>query len=155
MKPLPMPDEDGNVLAYMMPAGDGRYTKLDSATIKPADLLRLQTSQTNAHRRDHLAWTTAMSSAKSQLGMFDPNDKKQATQYKAAQDAVSQLKSEEPKLDDYLAPIKEAGGKTATGGGSAATPKVLDTATASQFLKQAGGDKAKAREMARQAGYTF
>jgi hypothetical protein len=33
--------------------------------------------------------------------------------------------------------------------------KPLDPATAQQFLKQAGGDKDKARELARAAGYTF
>ena len=51
------------------------------------------------------------------------------------------------------------------GGGAATTPqappaaasggKQLDDATARQFLTQAGGDKNKARELARAAGYTF
>ncbi len=43
-------------------------------------------------------------------------------------------------------------------GGSSGPPtagKALDKATAAQFLKQAGGDKAKARELAKAAGYTF
>lgn len=34
-------------------------------------------------------------------------------------------------------------------------PKALDKATARQFLKAAGGNKAKARELARAAGYSF
>ena len=36
-----------------------------------------------------------------------------------------------------------------------AGPKVLDKTTASTFLKQAGGDKEKARQLARDAGFTF
>ena len=35
------------------------------------------------------------------------------------------------------------------------TPKKLDEATAADFLKQAKGDKDKARKLARDAGYTF
>lgn len=45
-----------------------------------------------------------------------------------------------------------------TGGGAAAAPagsKELTAEKAREFLKQAGGDKAKARELARQAGYKF
>lgn len=34
-------------------------------------------------------------------------------------------------------------------------PKSLDATTAKQFLQQAGGDKDKARQMAKDAGYTF
>lgn len=41
-------------------------------------------------------------------------------------------------------------GMRASGGG-----KKLDQVTAQRFLQQAGGDKEKARELARQAGYTF
>ena len=40
-------------------------------------------------------------------------------------------------------------------GAGAATPKPLDVGTAQQFLKQAGGDKAKARELAAAQGYAI
>lgn len=43
-------------------------------------------------------------------------------------------------------------GKAATVGAAA---KPLDANTAKELLKQAGGDKAKARELAKQRGYTF
>lgn len=40
-------------------------------------------------------------------------------------------------------------------GAAAGAPKPLDPGTAQQILQQAGGDKNKARAMARQMGYTF
>ena len=43
----------------------------------------------------------------------------------------------------------------ATAAASARSAKKLDKATAMQFLAQAGGDKEKARELARAAGYVF
>lgn len=52
-------------------------------------------------------------------------------------------------------------GITAGGAGGQSIPpavpggRQLDDATAQQFLKQAGGDKAKARQLAKDAGYTF
>ena len=51
------------------------------------------------------------------------------------------------------------GGAAAAGSKPAATPaaagKPLDTATAKQLLQEAGGDKNKARELAKARGYTF
>jgi hypothetical protein len=43
----------------------------------------------------------------------------------------------------------------AAGGQQPAAGKAVDEARAAQFLNQAGGDKAKARELAKAAGYTF
>lgn len=40
-------------------------------------------------------------------------------------------------------------------GGNGQQPKQLDANLAKQFLQQAGGDKNRARELARQAGYSF
>ncbi len=55
--------------------------------------------------------------------------------------------------------VKKLKSRVPTKGGGAAKPeatsKKLDQLTASQFLKLSGGDKAKAREAAKAAGYTF
>lgn len=104
LKPLEVPDRDGNVIAYMMPTGDGRYTKLDpAATIKPADIARMQLGQINAHRRDHTEWAKEMRDQQANLSnMGSPK----SDAYKSAQARVDALKAAEPKLDDYLAPIK-------------------------------------------------
>jgi len=48
-----------------------------------------------------------------------------------------------------------AQGAQVGGMGGAAGGKKLDQGTAMQFLRQAGGDKAKARQLAKQAGYNF
>ena len=45
--------------------------------------------------------------------------------------------------------------KDYSGGVEAEAPKPLDRETAMKLLKEAGGDKAKARELAKQQGYTF
>lgn len=50
---------------------------------------------------------------------------------------------------------KPWGGKPPVLDGGSSGAKPLDEATARQFLQQAGGDKAKARELAKAAGYTF
>ena len=60
-----------------------------------------------------------------------------------------------------LVPVPQAGQQGASPPGDQtspagqAQPKPLDAATAKAFLDQAGGDRNKAREMARAAGYTF
>jgi hypothetical protein len=46
-------------------------------------------------------------------------------------------------------------GKPAQGAGKAAAGKPLDAATAMRILQQAGGDRNRARTMARQMGYSF
>ena len=70
---------------------------------------------------------------------------------KEDQDAVASIAPEYPPQvvypqDDQI--------KT-TDQGDASKPKILDAITAKAFLQQAGGDKDKAREMARAAGYIF
>lgn len=52
-------------------------------------------------------------------------------------------------------PVGEAAKGTEIEGVEFKAPKVLDTSTAMKYLKQAGGDKNKAREMARKDGYSF
>jgi len=52
-------------------------------------------------------------------------------------------------------PISAATGNDVAPAAAAATPKKLDQGTAKQFLMQAGGDKNKARQLAREAGYVF
>lgn len=65
----------------------------------------------------------------------------------------------ERKLLEMLAGSGEGNGggtsPSAPSTGTAPQAKQLDEATAAQFLQQAGGDKNKAREMARAAGYSF
>lgn len=75
------------------------------------------------------------------------------------------LEAENRQLNDMLLPLMDAAGQAPAGQTSAppasappATPtpsKPLSREQAAQFLQQAGGDKAKARELARQAGFTF
>ena len=54
--------------------------------------------------------------------------------------------------DEYESKIVSLGGDIAP---KAATGKPLDRNTAKQYLQKAGGDKNKAREMARKDGYSF
>jgi hypothetical protein len=82
-----------------------------------------------------------------QMMFGDPQSKAKA---KAQYDAL---------MDDWQ---QHMGGGEQQGGGAApanptqgAAGKPLDKDTANTFLQQAGGDKNKARELARQAGYTF
>jgi hypothetical protein len=55
------------------------------------------------------------------------------------------------KFYDSTIPQRGGGAKKP----AAAAGKVLDAATAQSYLQKAGGDKDKAREMARKDGYTF
>lgn len=81
----------------------------------------------------------------------------------ATQEQVAQYKQEHPTGAGAVAAALSAAlkgpPKTAQGASQAgppqAGPKHLDQATAMQFLQQAGGDKEKAREMARKAGHSF
>lgn len=52
-------------------------------------------------------------------------------------------------------PVSDEVGDEEGGPAQPISAKPLDKATAAQFLKAAGGDKKKARELAKQAGYTF
>lgn len=59
-------------------------------------------------------------------------------------------------LDDIAATGRDVSGLRANRGQAAnGNGGPLDRATAQQFLQQAGGDKAKARELAKKAGYSF
>lgn len=73
------------------------------------------------------------------------------------QEKLAQNKIDHPKLSKYaeaLAAIKgEPAPQTASAPGG--KPGPLDHATALKFLQDAGGDKEKAREMARKAGHSF
>jgi hypothetical protein len=75
---------------------------------------------------------------------------------------IKKLSAERETLAAALgsAPASPAAADPAAPAPAAARPaapaaRPLDKGTAAQFLQQAGGDRAKARELARQAGYTF
>ncbi|HVX56986.1 MAG TPA: hypothetical protein VHA37_04590 [Candidatus Saccharimonadales bacterium] len=96
----------------------------------------------------------------------DAGDQDTADQFNHAADVLEgTLKKKEvvpPGLRKSVATAdpRNPGSKTTISGPAdqvdqAMAPKPLDPATAAQFLQQAGGDKNKARQLARQAGYQF
>lgn len=76
----------------------------------------------------------------------------QIDEYKDQIDGANEdVQNLQNSFDDALAQAKaKVGSKSSDGKG-----KPLDAATAQQLLQQAGGDKDKARDLAKQAGYAF
>jgi hypothetical protein len=96
-----------------------------------------------------------------------PKDSRDQDQLKDwyAQKATIQtgLNAIDSSLAEYSSAAQDIGSQvqsltsqpSTTQSGDVSKGKPLDTATAQQFLQQAGGDKDKARDLAKQAGYTF
>lgn len=81
------------------------------------------------------------------IGMYDNNGN---PKYFPRQGTVDPVKAEMAKMISGGSASPQDDGKPAAAGG-----KPLDAATARQILQQVGGDKDKARALARQLGYTF
>jgi len=77
--------------------------------------------------------------------------------------SIKKLPSTKPGIESYLTKNPQKGAAPAAVAPVAETPsqaaapalKPIDEATAVQFYQQAGGDRDKARELAKQAGYSF
>lgn len=92
-------------------------------------------------------------------GITDKTVKEKRDSFDAAQQKVLDMQTLYPALKianpTTSAPAAAPGAGAPTAAGATGATKQIDAATAKKFLEQAGGDKEKARALAREAGYGF
>lgn len=138
---------------------DRTVTTLIPATIKLGDKAKSEylKSLNDAHtalmelNATELQYQAKPGVAKDWYGITDKTVKEKRDAFDAAQRKVVDFQTMYPALRQ-AAPAQPAPASTPA---APAATKPIDAATAKKFLEQAGGDKEKARALAREAGYGF
>lgn len=182
--PQPQYDEDGKILGYSIPSGNGKSVFKPTAAQPTGELKPVtvngKTVQGFGMDEKGLVHDLRASTSKPDAG----TDPVQAQALRTAQRTIVNLKAAKAagmtrvKLDPNTGAVKDAGMFSRFGAGDPVDDLIktqqgrlkdlqsdtsagaseggsLTPEKAAQFLQQAGGDKDKARQMAKDAGFTF